>query len=202
VANMLISIGAAIVLAVLFHAWLRGKEDRHVQALLRWADSTGWRVRTAPARSTLPASWPEYPPAAWGNPLVSLDGERDGYPLVVEWILGDEWVATVCYATLRRNHPTSTLRRKMFARRLPPQERFSAFGNLSSTVRDVLSTASVDSWQLSGRHLAAMNRDWLGPTRIDALISEVIAAGTAIDGSARPLPACPRQEPNAEPGGK
>lgn len=120
-ANLLISIVATAVLAVLFHAWLCRYEDCQVAALHRWADSAGWRVRAAPVRSTLPASWPEHPSATWGTPSVSLDGEHDGYPLILEWISGDSkgdaWSATICYTTLRRDHPTSTPRRRPFARK-------------------------------------------------------------------------------------
>lgn len=169
--TLLISIAVTAVLALLFHAWLRDHEDRKIEALHCWADITGWRVRDAPR---------ETPDG--GKPMLSLEGGRDGYPLVLQWTVGDEWVTTVCHATLRRDHPASTLRRRPFARRLPIQERYADSEGLPPATRDVLGATSADSWHLSGWDLTATRQDWLGPKQIDAFIGEVVAVSAALDG--------------------
>ncbi len=179
--TLLISIVVTIVLAVLFHAWLRRGEERRAEALRQWADSAGWRVRSAPARTTMPSPWVEYPPAVSLTPMASLDGERDGYPLILEWIFDDEHMATVCYATLRHEHPRLTLRRRPFAGRRPPHERYTEFGRLPTAAREVLDATSVDFWQVSGRDFAAIRLTCLVPSQIDAFLGDVIAMTTAID---------------------
>lgn len=56
--------------------------------------------------------------------------------------------------------------------------------SLPSTAREVLGRTSVDSWQISGRHLAAILEEWLRPGRIDTLIRDVIVVSAAIGRSA------------------
>jgi hypothetical protein len=180
VANMVISILITAVLAVLFYSWLRRVHERRLEELRRWAESAGWRVRPAPMRETMPASWPEFPPATWGSPSLSIEGERDGHPLVLEWITSDEWSATVCYAALEHDYPNSTLRRRPFSSGYPPHERFEKSGDLLSRAGDAFGSVSAESWQLSGGFLAAAHEVWLPPTRIDAFLAEVTGVCAAI----------------------
>lgn len=188
-ATMLISFAVTAVIASLFYAWLSDRRDRRVRARLQWAGSAGWRLRSAPAGTTLPASWPEYPPAEWGKPETTVEGECDDYPLVLEWIADEgEWAATVCYITLRQNHPTSTAERRLFARRLPPPERHTIFGSMPGTARDVLSATSVDALRLSGQHLVAARHVWLKPDQIDTFLREVLAVSAAVDSYGPAMP--------------
>jgi len=182
VGNVLLSVVITGVLAIVVYAWVRRRDHRLVTALRAWAEASGWRARPGPAPLVLPSTWPDYPAAA-GNPLLTLDGQRQGYPLILQWVTQVESRATACYVTLHRDHATTKIRRHALARYLPPEERHEVVGRLSPDARAALRSTAAHSWQLSGRYLVAVRDGWLAPDRIESLLQDVTTVAAAIDGS-------------------